>query len=368
MDHTSDRPRRPSAADAAGPDCAPGLALVGGALRLAECANRAPGAWRAALGALLDWLAIEPRFVPAPHRRRLTGWPGAGHGKESGAPVFAPWTAWCPTAFQNGGLPGLPKADFVASYALAPTGPGPDSPCAVTDILLLSPHPMRLTAEQGHGDCLPQAGIMRAMIRTACTEGRTRIAILVHARHRAAIGRLRLGEDLRLCPAGTTLEIRTLEEALPMLMAGAARWDAIIAMPDLRGMVFAVLAETAGVQGGWPMLWWTRKGVVRITAEALDDSAGSAPLDARLAVQALALALREAGLDDAARRLHGAWAQAPGCGTASTDAGSIARLTGEPAPGQRLEPRWRALENKQMSVFGNRSPTLRIVPSNLASS
>lgn len=412
MDHASDGRERPAADNAAAPaaraagtarvsalmpriaprralgataESRPRLVVVNGAFRLAEPAEPAPPAWRAGLATLLDWLGIDAAFLPARGAERLgpvTGWPGRVRRRaEPGAPEFAPWAAWCPTAFQNGGTPALPQALFVASYCLgharACAGPRPRG----ADVMLLSPHPAACTAEQAHLDALPPAGVLRAMIRAALAEGRERIAILVHARHRAAVERLRLAEDARLCPEGTDLSIRSIEEALPALMAGAP-WDAIIAMPDLRGTVFAMLAETTGVRGAWPMLWCSRRGLERVTAEALGAPEGPLPLDAAVLVHALALALREAGRGGAALRLHESWARLRDRGVATPGRGSdapyvtevpeaefLALVCRDAAAGPRAQAPWRALEkNQQRSVFGNLAPALRIVSANPASS
>lgn len=374
MDHNSD---------------APLLSVVSAEFRLGEPAERAPHDWHAALGSLLGWIGIETRFVPAPRARRLptmSEWGRPGRRGRSGAaiPLFAPWTSWCPTAFQNGGRPGLPPAQFVASYCL-----GHD--CAA-DIMLISPHPSTCTAEQSHLDALPRAGIMRAMIRAALAEGRERIAILVHARHRAAVRRLRLVEDRRLCPEGTRLEVLAMEEALPVLMAAPAPWDAIVAMPDLRGIVFTMLAETTGVRGAWPMLWHAA-GLKLVTSEAPEDEACAAagkgagkgeahlPLDAAVLVHALALTLREAGHEASARLLHDAWSRLRDSGAATARRGDdgrgvtrvpetelIAILCRNAEASQPAQTPWRALKNQPRSVFGNRMPGLRIVSSNLASS
>ncbi len=387
MDHRSDAQGR-GGADATVPARdAPQLALVQTALRLAEPIGSAPQEWRAALGSLLGWLAVEVEFVSQPRPDRLPRLPGWGQRPPrvaKGVPVFAPWSAWCPTAFQNGGSAGLPDAEFVASYALEHHRTFAERRRGDADIMLLSPHPAACIATPDHSAMLPRAGTMRAMIRAAVAEGRERIAILVHARDRAAIHALRLAEDARLCPPGVRLEIAAIEEALPLLVADAGRWEAVIAMPDLRGMVFAMVAQTARMRGPWPMLWFERDRLVRITAEALGlhegGCAGYLPLDAALLSHALTLGLREAGFEGAAVRLHTGWAQlrASGVTTAGRgddapyvtevpDAEFIALVCRETVAGRRPPITWLALKNQQKSTFGNREPGLRIVSANLAS-
>jgi hypothetical protein len=353
MEHSSDWPKQPAAIAAA----APVLALVEDRLRLAVPAAPVPQAWQDAATALLAWLGVETEFVASP-----------GHT------LFAPWEAWSPAAFQNGGCAALPKAQFVASYGLG-------DPRAA-DIMLLSPHPRVCTAGQGAGDALPRAGVMRAMIRAAAREGRRRIAILVHARHRDALARQRLAEDPRLCPAGTSLDILAIEEAIPTLMRPRAAWDAIIAMPDLRGIVLAMLAQATGVRGAWPMLWHGGEqgnDLVRVTSELVGSPCESLPLDATALALGLALTLRGAGCEAAARKLHRGWARLRDSGVATPGRGSdapyatevseaefIALLACDAAAGTRGQTGWLALENQHKAIFPAQTPQLRIVSSNLA--
>jgi hypothetical protein len=147
------------------------------------------------------------------------------------------------------------------------------------------------------------------MIRAAVAEGRERIAIIVHARQRTALAAMRLAEDRSLCPEGFAVDILAIQDALPALMAPGAPWDAIIAMPELRITVFILLAETSGVRGPWPMLWY-KLGVRRVTSklrgEVRGEGTGRLPLDAPALIHALALTLHAAGKAGAALRLHAA--------------------------------------------------------------
>ena len=138
---------------------------------------------------------------------------------EIAAPVFALWAGWSAAAFQNGGCAGLPDAQFVASYCInhgtcASQGRGG------VDVVLVPPLPA--TCDAGEGG-LPGIGTLRAMILAAVAEGRERIAI--------------------------------------------------IAMPELRSIVFILLAETSGVRGPWPMLWHKR-GVRRVTSKVRGEVRG----------------------------------------------------------------------------------------------
>lgn len=387
MDHGSDAQSRAGADGPTPARAGPRLTLVRTALRLTEPTVPAPQEWRAALGELLGWLGVEVEILPPPRPDRLARLPGlrpraprAGEG----VPVFAPWTAWCPTAFQNGGSAGLPDAEFVASYALEHHRAFAEPWRGDADIMLLSPHPAACIATTGDSAMLPRAGTMRAMIRAAVAEGRERIAILVHARHRTAMHALRLAEDPRLCPPGVRLEIAAIEEALPLLVTGAGRWEAIITMPDLRGMVFAMVGQATRMRGPWPMLWSVRDRLVQITAEALGQnegaSAGQVPLDAALLTHALTLGLHAAGFQVPAARLHAGWARLRGSGVTTTgrgddapyvtevpDAEFVTLLCRDTVGDHRLPITWRALKCQQKSVFGNREPGLRIVPANIAS-
>lgn len=354
MDHAGEGLGGP-AGDAAAPAPArPRLAVVNGGLRLADAAEAAPEHWRAALAALLDWLGVPVvQSAPAP------------------APVFAPWTVCCPTAFQNGGVAGLLEARFVASYAIEHRRALADPRACGVDVMLVSAHPAAMGS-----DGMPDAGTMRAMLRAASGEGRARTAILVPARRCAALRATGLGEE------GPQIDILSPEEALPLLLADPVRWDAIITMPDQRGMVFALLAEVTGVRGPWPMLCHGRAGLVRVTGEALVAAEGPLPLDATLLTHALTLALRDAGLDAAALRLHTAWAQLRGSGVTTSARGDPAPYATEVPETQfiallrhgtaesryKVTSQWHALQNQSISNAGNPTPALRIVSANLASS
>lgn len=318
-----------------------------------------PLSWSTALAQVLDWLALETAFVPAPDRT---------------APVFAPWEAWSPAGFQHGGSASLPDAQFVASYCLdhGRHGSGP------VDVMLISPHPAACEAGEANAAGLPPTGTLRAMIRAAVNEGRARIAIIGHAFHRDALAHLRLASDHALCPEGTALDILAIEEALPALMKPAAPWDAVIAIPDLRGIVFTLLAETSGVHGPWPMLWHKR-GLRRVTCEVRGDGSVRQPLDAPALVQTLALTLHAAGRTQAALQLHEAWARlresgvtTPSRGSAAPyatelpDAELIGMLCAGDASPSRAPGGWAALKKQTMLIFGSQIASLRVIPSKIA--
>jgi len=321
------------------------LALVNSPLRLAHEGEGLPSSWSAALADLSAWLGIETAVVPSP---------------DAQAPDFAPWTAWSASALQNGGP--LPEAQFVASYCID----------RAVDIMLVSALPV---AEQG---VFASTGTLRAMIRAAVAEGRERIAIIGHARQYAALAAMRLGEDPVLCPAGVTLDVLTIEDAIPQLMTPGGGWDAIIAGHELRSIVFTLIAETSGVAGPWPMLWHCR-GVRRVTCEVKGEGRLRLPLDAPVLIHTLALTLHASGKARAALRLHGAWAAlrergvtTPARGsdapyaTEVTDSDFIALLCSDAAPARAPGIAWRALENLPRLISGSQMPTLRVVSANFA--
>lgn len=365
MNHTSNAPDEP-AGETRLVASAPRLALVSEGMRFALPAVAAPAGWAAATGDLLGWLGIDAGFMPA-----------ATIAACNAAPVFAPWTSWCPTAFRNGGAASLPDADFAASYCLGDPRAGADRRRVPFDVMLLSPHP------QTCHDGLPPRDVLRAMIRAAVGEGRARIAIIVTAHCRAAIAKQGLAEDGELCPEGVSLDIRTIEQAVPALMASAAPWDAVIAMPDLRGTVFAMLAETSGVRGPWPMLWHGR-GLRRISCEMLDDSetggATDLPVDADALALTLTLALHAAGRERAALQLYESWARLRDSGvttrrrgsrapytTEVDDAGFIALICRDTTSLRRSPELWSALKTQQrLIIHGINMRPLRVVSSNIA--
>ena len=362
MKQSTDLPAVPR--DAAAPvRRVPGLALVSSPLRLAHDAEPVPQSWSAALAELAGFLGIDTAWVPAP---------------DAAAPVFAPWTGWSAAAFQNGGCARLPEAQFVASYCIDLGGGASGQPGGV-DIALISPHPSVCKAQAAD---LPGTGTLRAMVRAAAAEGRARIAIVCHARQCGPLAALRLGEDPSLCGEGLSLDILAIEEALPALMAASAPWDAVIAMPDLRSIVFTLLGETSGVRGPWPMLWHSR-GVRRVTCETRSEGSvgeiGRMPLDAPALVHTLALTLKAAGKGGAALRLHAAWAQLRERGvttaargsdapyaTEVTDAEFITLLRRDGTAAHRTPVRWQALKDSHGINFGSQTPPLRVISANLA--
>lgn len=359
------------------PTPAPVLTVLSSRLRLAQPEEPAPDVWAAALTQLLGWLRVDTEHLPPARPSRLPRM--ADWRAVAGAPIFAPWTGWSPAAFQHGGIAGLPQAHYVASYLIDHLrGAAATARSGDCDMVLLSPHPAVCTAEYPGDVPIPRAGVMRAMICAARGEGRNRIAIILHARQRNAIARQLLASGKGLTGDGLAIDIFTIEDALPALMSGAAAWDAVIAMPDLRSMVFTLLGHASGVERAWPMLWFGGDGGLRlVTSEAPGEGASRLPLDAPALIHALALSLREAGLGRAAWRLHDGWARLRDSGVTTAGRGGdgpydsvvadgafLDLLVRDAAVSQRQQRPWRALKIAEETNSGSKFPQLRVVTSN----
>lgn len=366
---------------AAQPVAAAALALVQSRFRMALPHQDPPAAWQEGLSGLLDWLGIDVEFVPAARPGRLARLADWTLTPAAGAPVFAPWLGWSPVAFQHGGLPGLPQAQFVASYLVDHArGAAPGQSGA--DVVLMSPHPATCTIAEAGGVPTPRAAVLKAMIRTARAEGRERLAIILHARQRNALAAMLLAAGKGLTREGPAIEILTIEEALAPLTAARAPWDAIIAMPDVRGTVFTLLARSAGVRGAWPMLWLSgtgengaRGGLQLVTSEAPGEGVSRLSLDASALIHALALTLHAGGAGRAAWRLHETWARlrdsgvtTAGCGGENApylnvveDAEFLAMLRRGAAVSKRPQAGWCALKSTYVAFSGTQTPDLRVV-------
>jgi hypothetical protein len=351
----------------------PGLSVVASRLTLCQPQEPAPADWSDAISQLPAWLGVDAAFVPSASSHglaRMAGWPAAPRS----APLFAPWLGWAPTAFQHGGLPTLPKAQWAASYLHDHSAGGGLAQRGV-DIMLMSPLPAVCAMEEAGGASLPATSTLRAMIGAARAQGRARLAIIVHARQRNAIARQLMMTGRKLTREGLALELLTIENSLRPLAEKAERWDAIIAMPDLRGIVFTLLAEANTVRGPWPMAWHgSGQALLSITGETAGEGLSRTALDAPVLVHSLALALHHAGHRYAARRLHDAWARLRDCGVTTPGRGSsapyvntvcdsdfIAMLTGGRAASKRAVPVWRAIGSAEQPDATNRPAALRLV-------
>ena len=355
--------------------------VVSSQLRLGQPPEPAPDDWRAGFGQLVGWLGIDAQLVADARPRSLkqvAGWaiPGAALAD---APVFAPWLCWSPTAFQHRGLSGLPRAHWVASYLLDHSI-GLASRQRGVDCVLMSPHPAMCEQGEATGIPQPRAAVLQTMIHAAKAEGREKLAIIVLARQRNAIAQQLLLADRFLTRGEIALDIIPIEAAIGPLMRGAAPWDAVIVMPELRGFVFAMLAEASGVDGAWPMLWHGAQ-LTLITSEAQGEGLARRPLDAAVLIHALALCLNHAGNGHAAIRLHEAWARLRDSGVTTPARGSpapyvtqlaetafVERLCNQGTASRRPMPVWRALGNKTLKNLVRDPAILRLVASNPASS
>ena len=176
-----------------------------------------------------------------------------------------------------------------------------------------------------------------------------------------------------------TLDILTLEEALPILTEPRTPWDAVIAMPDLRSTVFTLLAHASGLCRAWPMLWFADDGALRlVTSEAPGGGLNRLPLDAPALIHTLALTLNAAGAARHAARLHEAWALLRDSGIAIagqgqvgapytsdvSDSAFITMLCRDGAVSKRPQHPWLALKNEENARPGSQNPPLRVISTN----
>lgn len=361
--------------------CSPGLRLVESpCLMLARPSpDRTPEAWRAGIDRLGRWLDLDFAHVPQRHAsglQRVTGWAAAAaSGREGSAhapPVFAPWQCWSPVSLQQPGKVALPCASWVGSY-LYDGGNAKPLTRGAADIQLLSPLPSACLPGDGEAQPIPRPDTLRAMIDAARREERDRIVIVTDIqRHNAMIRQLLL-LDRSLTRERMQIEVISIETALCRLVQDRSRWDAIIVLPDLRSLIFAMLAQLHGISSPWPMLWHHR-GVTMICAEQLDADAGDLPLDGPLLVQTLALAARQAGLSVIAGRLIQGAARLWDCGIVTPGRGSVAPYVTEVsdrdfieqlckgvAGGQRTVAHWRAVASGALPLAAPRPTRLRLV-------
>lgn len=354
-----------------------GLSLVASStLTLAQASKAAPEDWQQALDQLVQWLDLDIRLVPVrPFSgiRQVVSWATPAANAPT-APVFAPWQNVSPVAFQAGGDADLPRASWVASY-LHDLGMGRPRLTGGVDIALMSPLPMACMADEPGDAPLPRADVMQAMLQQALREGRQRVGIVVDARRRNALVRQRLYAGRTAGREEQEIEVLTIEDALCHLVRHVGRWDAIIVLPDLRSLVFAMLAEITGIWCPWPMLWHQR-GLSMISGEVLDDAEFTMALDAPMLVQSLALAAHHAGFGHVAQRLvHGA-ANIWDCGIVTPGRGSVAPYVTELSDQEFIDAvcrggegrsrklrGWRAIPPVQPTGPAQARPALRIVAS-----
>lgn len=353
----------------------PALSLISSAqLLLAEHDEAVPQDWADALAKLTAWLDLDVAHMPARPAgalRQVAAW-AAPHLAVPVAPQFLPWQNVSPVAFQSGGDAALPRAEWVASYL---HDQGTDKPlkASTLDVMLISPHPASCPIDAECEAPMPRVETMQAMLQAAQGEGRKRIGIIVDARRRNTVIRQMLMAGRVASREQQEIEILPIEDALCHLVRHAGRWDAIIVLPDLRSLVFAMLAETTGIWTPWPMLWH-RRGLTLITGEVLDEADSSLPLNAPLLVQALALAARNGGLGHAAQRLMEGAARLWDCGMITPGRGSVAPYVTEVTDSdfihqlcrggeRRSRPAssWRAIPAASVPSHRKSRPALRLV-------
>jgi hypothetical protein len=161
------------------------------------------------------------------------------------------------------------------------------------------------------------------MIAAARAESRSRVAVIVPARCLGAATRLLLAAEPAPARAGLDFAVLSIEDALARLATGEPVWDAIIVLPELRGLIVTMLARQCKIAGPWPMLWHDRNRVL-ICGETPAGAGSGNALDATLLAQSLILAVQMAGHSPAARQLHEAWARLRDRGVTTARRGSDA--------------------------------------------
>jgi hypothetical protein len=362
------------------PGGAPGLRLVESpCLILARpCPGNTPESWHTAIARLGRWLDLDLAQIPrrqASGLQRVTTWAAAASGREGSAhapPVFAPGQCWSPVSLQQPGKTALPHASWVASY-LYYGGPAKPLGRGAVDIQLLSPLPSACLPGEGEDRPIPKPDALRAMIKAARSEGRERIAIVTDAQRLNTMIRQLLLLDRSMTRDCSQIEVLSIESALCRLVHDRSRWDGIIVLPELRSLMFAMLAQLYAISSPWPMLWQHR-GVTMICAEQLEGGASDLPLDAPLLVQALALAARQAGLGVIARQLIQGVARLWDCGIVTPGRGTVAPYVTEVgddefieqlcrgvAGGQRAVASWRAVPEGPVPAASPAPSRLRLV-------
>ncbi|MEM7687948.1 MAG: hypothetical protein AAF291_02910 [Pseudomonadota bacterium] len=358
------------------PTLAPALTIVGGELALGRPDERVPQKWEEAIEQITQGLGIQAGWVtatPAPNliqRARRA----VGADREAQAPIFAPWRLVSPTVFQPGQTyESEARAKWVASY-LFDFGPACTAKNGPVDLALMSPCPEVCHSDDSQTGPMPRLSTLASMVRAAAAEGRTNLAIIVHEATRATIAARLLAFDPSLNEASLDVEFIAMEEAVVAIQRGAFEWDAVITMPELRGVLFAMLAQSTRVTGPWPMLWFDR-GVSLVTSEALPGTTRSNGLDTTALLQALALLAKHTGRHYAARHLYESWAAVRDAGVVTTarhssapyvneidEAAFIDQATRNPPARTRPLPSWKGLAPEESGTRkAGTSVSLRLV-------
>lgn len=333
------------------------LRLVTNTLNLVQAPYPASFEWNSAFDALVKAHKLAVRIAPPERVASLRQLARRAVPRGGGAypPVFSPWENFGAAQF---GLQHqrhlLPRATWAATY-LFDCGVHRPAAQRCVDIMLMSPHPEACLLDDDCGAALPQLSAIAAMLQAAREEGRTSWAIIVPTGCCNAMAKRLLAVDRSLTQGEIALEVLAIEDAIGPFLRDPLGWDAIIATPELRSIVLAILAQTTGVSGPWPMLWHD-SGLRLVGSETLVDQASPLPLDATLLLQSLALVAQRTGLGYEASRLYESWARLRDQGVTThrhdnafpylnqvSESDFIALACAEPEPHTRPLPAWKAL-------------------------
>lgn len=345
------------------------------AIRLVLPQDPVPEAWQQGLDQILDWLDLDLPIAAKPASTRLgqlAEWAAPGLGPQRAA-IFAPWRVTSPAMLQKASGGSAPQVTWLASY-LFDYGAGKMPRRSPLDLVLMSPHPSACDQAQAGDAPLPRARLMQTMIAAAKAEGRRKLAIIVGTSSRNAMVSQLLLADRTLTRDGIKIEILSVEEALGLLVRQLDCWDALIVMPQWRGIVFAALAELSGIKQPWPLLWY-RGGLQLVTSEAICPRASKQPLDGPLLVLGLIAALRQQGHLHAAQQLYEGTAQVWDRGIATpgrpavspyshhlSDEEFLRQITkAAPATNHRPTERWRLLTGQGSKESARLKTGLRLV-------
>ena len=306
------------------------LTLVSGSLALSHPDETLPKEWGQAIEALTCALGIDAHWVSSDQPASLIekARRAVGTGNASHTPAFAPWRVVSPTVFQLGKENlAVRDAQWVASY-LFDFGAACPAANSSVDLVLMSPCPQTCVLDDSVVGPLPRLNTLASMVRAAADEGRTSLAIVVREAARATLASRLLGFDASLNEASLKVEFVSIEEAVVKMQRGSLEWDAVIAMPELRGVVFAMLQQATGILGPWPMLWFDR-GLRMVTCETLDRAGVPIDLDATALLQSLALFASHSARQYAAQRCFQSWAAVRDSGVITPSRSSSAPYVNE---------------------------------------
>lgn len=335
-----------------------------------------PAAWQTATMLLAQQFGFDVRQVPkrpALRMKKLIQW-GSAASAQPPAPMFAPWRCGFPEALQQPRQLALPNASWVSTYVFGKQTRGR---CwrNVTDIMLMSPLPGGCAPD----DLIPQPKLLQVMIEAARRENRRKVTIVTDARRRNGIIMHLLLLKLTDGRDRIAIEVSSIENVLSELADDPGSADAMVVLPDMRGLVLGILSETSDNSGPWPMVWHERDACL-ISCEALGDFCHTIPLNVSLLAQALALAANRTGLISTSEQLARAAATLGEWGDVRfgdrcaeddrvrlSDEDLIKTLGRNIASGEGAHPIWQAVKPRSTLTKPNRSPGLKLVHSSPAS-